>query len=265
MIKKILYISIWVVLSAGILVTLGFVSKEHSEMPCKSLEITIDNSDENYFVNEKDVEELLKSQGNTVVGKALKDINVPQIEMLLNNHPHILKADAYLTIDGILQIDVKQRKPILRVINAFDESFYIDENGKLMPLSDNFSAPVLLANGLIFETYGKFYPYDFSDTSATNKLNQVTILDDLYRIAKFTSRDTFWNAQIEQVFVDKEIELIPRIGNQRIILGENSKLPEKFKRLWIFYNEALPKTGWNAYSIINLKYEGQIVCTKAQK
>ena len=37
---------------------------------------------------------------------------------------------------------------------------------------------------------------------------------------------------------------------------------EKFENLMKFYRNGLSKTGWNKYSIINLSYNGQIVCTK---
>ena len=87
---------------------------------------------------------------------------------------------------------------------------------------------------------------------------------DLFKMANFISQDEFWNAQVSQLFVndEKEFELIPRVGNHEIIFGEAEKIPFKFDKLMVFYKEALPKTGWNEYSTINLKFKNQIVCTK---
>lgn len=50
---------------------------------------------------------------------------------------------------------------------------------------------------------------------------------DLYKFALFLQENEFWNDQIEQIYVypDNDIELIPRVGNHRIMLGTlmNSK------------------------------------------
>ncbi|MEP7169164.1 MAG: cell division protein FtsQ, partial [Bacteroidota bacterium] len=78
------------------------------------------------------------------------------------------------------------------------------------------------------------------------------------------ANDAFWNAQVEQIYVTEqsEIELIPRVGNHRIILGDASQLDEKFNKLMIFYKQGLNNTGWNNYNTINLKFTNQVVCTK---
>jgi cell division protein FtsQ len=80
----------------------------------------------------------------------------------------------------------------------------------------------------------------------------------------FLEKDEFWKAQMEQVLVNdkSELILIPKVGDHQIILGTTEGLEEKLNRLMLFYKEALTKTGWNQYGTINLKYKGQIVCTK---
>jgi cell division protein FtsQ len=62
---------------------------------------------------------------------------------------------------------------------------------------------------------------------------------------------------------EKEFELYPAVGNQKILFGKATDIAEKFEKLKIFYNEGLNKTdNWNKYSTINLKYKNQVVCTK---
>ena len=36
----------------------------------------------------------------------------------------------------------------------------------------------------------------------------------------------------------------------------------KFEKLKVFYRYGLGKVGWDRYSMINLKYHNQVVCTK---
>ncbi|MCC6689974.1 MAG: hypothetical protein IT235_00435, partial [Bacteroidia bacterium] len=105
------------------------------------------------------------------------------------------------------------------------------------------------------------------EIEADSNLRKSTLVDDLFELAKYITADEFWKAQIEQVYVnaDNELELIPRVGNQRIILGDITEMDQKFKKLLIFYRQGLNPTGWwNKYSVINLKFKNQIVCTRKE-
>ena len=62
--------------------------------------------------------------------------------------------------------------------------------------------------------------------------------------------------------MNKEIELIPRVGNHIILLGSEEEMEAKFEKLMLFYKKGVQQTGWNQYSIINLKYKNQLVCVK---
>jgi cell division protein FtsQ len=123
-----------------------------------------------------------------------------------------------------------------------------------MPLSENFTANVLVANGLIDEDFsGKV------DTLSTK------LAKDLFRMAQFIKADTIWDSQIEQIYVDVkgDIEMVPRVGNHKIILGDADSLQSKFKNLLVFYKKAMPKVGWDTYNTINLKFANQVVCSKS--
>ena len=103
--------------------------------------------------------------------------------------------------------------------------------------------------------------YGFKFSGYVEKELAVT---DLYKFALFLQGNEFWNDQIEQIYVypDNEVELIPRVGSHRIMLGPLEGFEEKLANLRLFYEQAIPKMGWEKYSMINLKYKNQIVCTK---
>jgi len=92
----------------------------------------------------------------------------------------------------------------------------------------------------------------------------VNTINKLNTIAKFIYMDKFWKAQIEQVFVDDnmDLELIPKVGRQVILFGDIDRMAEKFKFLKAFYKDKMSQVGWNKYIVINLKFRNQIVCTK---
>lgn len=262
--KKILNISIWTTLLLGTLVLLGFSKHRQSEMPCRKIIINIDRSENNFFVNEEDIFSMVYHEMDTNLNRPISIINTEKIEKQLNNHPSIANAEVYKSIDGELMIDVEQRKPIIRVFNLSGDSYYLDENGKLMPPSEKFTARVMVANGYLFESYEKVYQYNAREIAGNDSLASRSRLDDIFLFADYINKHPFWQAQIEQLYVNKdfEIELIPRVGNHTIVFGDASGLNEKFNKLMIFYNQGLNKTGWNEYSTINLKFKDQIICTK---
>jgi cell division protein FtsQ len=61
---------------------------------------------------------------------------------------------------------------------------------------------------------------------------------------------------------DREIELIPRVGNQRILIGNADSLDVKLNNLQAFYKQVLPKVGWDTYKVINVKYTNQVIGIK---
>ena len=206
--------------------------------------------------------------GYGVDTQLISKIDTRKIEQLVYNNPSALKADVYTTVDGKVKIEIKQRKPVLRVFNDSGESFYIDEQGWLMPLSAKFTSRVLVANGFIEVAYSGRYKNTVLDEKKVliheKDTGRTDILSDLFLLTKYINESYFWNAQITQLFVnaDKEIELIPRVGNHTILFGDISDMDEKFEKLMIFYKKGLTKVGWNTYSQINLKFKNQVVCRK---
>ena len=260
--SKVWNIVLWSLGLIGLLFLLGFVNYKQSEMLCRELVVQIDRTNGNYFINEEDINSMVYHEIDTVLGRPVRLINSEKLERKINNHPAVEATEVYKTIDGQLYIDVHQRTPIVRVFNTKGESFYIDSTGKLMPPSSTYTSRVLIANGNIQDSF-----FELSDENARNvsdTLEEKSSIDDIFSFAEFIRKDKFWNAQIEQLYVNKdfEIELIPRVGNHRIVFGDAVSLKEKFNKLKIFYFKGLNKTGWNEYSVINLKYANQVVCTK---
>jgi len=259
--RKILRITLAVLGCMGLLVIMGFVGNNRKTRKCKSISIFIEDAG-NYFVDESDIMDMLSNKGKKLTGTPMQDINTGMLEKIINTNPFVDNAEVFSTIDGTVNISVRQRKPVLRVMNTKGEDFYVDEKGVFMPVSEKFTAPVVVANGYIFNTYSekKIYLNAGAPDTATTR----PMLEQLYLLAITMEKDTFWNAQAEQIYVNEwqEIEMIPRLGNHRIILGDASEINEKLNRLMIFYKQGLNKIGWNTYRTINLKFKNQVVCSK---
>ena len=259
--KKILRIAFMVGLLISVAVLTGFINHSILEEKCTAIDIDITDQERYGFISEGDITDLLNSDFNTPVSQKIRDINTFEIEKTLGAHHAVQNAEVYLSIDGKLHIKIWQRKPILRVFNK-KGSFYIDEYGKIMPVTKKFTAHVAVASGHINIPTNEIQ--QFQRDHISDKQLDTSLYNDLFELAKFIESNPLWNAQIEQLYVNKdsEFELIPRVGNHTIVIGEVHDLESKFKKLQLFYTKGLSKTGWNEYKEINLKFKNQVVCTK---
>ncbi|MFN0293186.1 cell division protein FtsQ/DivIB [Pedobacter helvus] len=241
----------WLVCLAGVVVLMGFIDAKKKSVKCEKIEILIPGADN--FIEIEEIDAILRQNQGDLIGRNLEGINLHEIEKSIAANPYIGFVKVYADMNGTVFVEVKQRQPVLRILNAGGQDYYVDSDGLKMPISPNFTANVLVATGNILEGFNGRV-----DTLMTS------IAKDLYKTAVFVKKDTLWDAQIEQLYInDKaDIEMVPRVGNQRIILGNAKNIETKMSNLLAFYKQAMPKVGWNAYRSINLKYTNQIVCEK---
>ncbi|OOQ58032.1 cell division protein FtsQ/DivIB [Mucilaginibacter pedocola] len=243
----------WTLSLAGLVVLMSFISVKKGEVVCKSIKVYMPGS--HYFIDRQEVDKILQIESHTLIGRRMDGIDLHALENKLKKNPFAEFAKVYADMDGVMQVEVSQRQPILRVMNRFEQDFYVDQHGLKMPLSPNFTAKVIVANGFIDELFA-------------NKVDSLhTVLaKDIFKTADFIRNDSLWDAQIAQIYINKEheIELIPRVGNQRILLGNADSLDLRFGNLKAFYKKALPMVGWDAYKVINAKYNNQVIGVKNQ-
>ena len=86
----------------------------------------------------------------------------------------------------------------------------------------------------------------------------------MFDFVTFLEDNTFWNAQIEQIFIrdDLKIELVPRVGEAIILLGTLDNYQSKLEKLRKLYVNGFNVVGWNKYKLIDLQYKDQVVCSK---
>ncbi len=251
--KLIGVITLWIVGLSAVISSFAFTEIKQRSVLCKSILIDINRDDENYFINKADVLKILYSSGDSLIGTKVDEIPLSLLERLIVANKYIKSAKVFIDIKGNLQVEINQRKPLIRIINSTYQSFYIDEDGNKMPLSTLYSARSIVCNGNILESY-----------DGKNDTLQTAIASSLYALSKFIKANEFWEAQIEQIYIEQnnDFVFIPRVGDHKIIFGDTTNMVEKFDNLMIFYNKALPKVGWQTYHTINVKYKGQIVASR---
>ena len=203
---------------------------------CSLSEVSIE-LDENVFVTKDVIVDYLLENTLHPDSVLLDDVSFKGIEDLLLSHPSIKSAIVYSDMNGKVCIKVKQRKPIVRIQSEKD-GFYLDEDGLRMPLSDEYTARMLLVTG---------------------DVNTIS-LEDVFFITDKIYKDEFLKKQIVQIDVkESEMLMLTRLGEQ-LEFGKVKNVKEKFEKLMLYYEKGNSQN--KEYKVLNLKYQNQIVCTK---
>lgn len=251
--KRIGITLVWIIAAVVVLAMVSFAWSRQHRVQCKAL--MIDVSEGNEFVTAAEVKNTVDRGSEDYLNRFTRLIRTDSIEHSLQVNRFVKDVEVFTDLKGNLHVAVEQRKPVLRVFNAYGQSYYIDEESRKMPLSTEFTAQVPVATGAIKELYTRV------DTL------QSSALKDLVTLARFIAKSAFWSAQVDQLIVSNEgdLEVVPRVGDHRIVLGNAEDLEGKFDKLMLFYKKVLPKIGWSYYKRVNLQYNGQIVCTRNEE
>ena len=225
---------------------------------CNALEVEIIGDDIEHIIDEEDIKKIVFKEYKDLLGSTFDSVDLSALEKKIESHPSVKNAEVFKKINGVLAVKLEQKIPIVRVMPLMGSNFYIDKEGSLMPVSNMGSARVPVVNGNIK------YIYKGKSITVNNDTSITETLKDIYKIGKKISEDKFLKAQIEQIYVKSngEYELIPKVGNHIVLLGDAYNYEKKLDYLKHFYINNLKKEGWRSYNYINLKYKNQIVCTK---
>jgi len=240
------------------IVSLGFSESNRKSQTCTGIEVTIDKGNyENRFIDENDVKTTIQKNIDSITTRTIESLDINEIEEKLTDHPSILNCETYTSLNGKLHVEIEQRSPILRVISKTD-SYYIDNNGRFMPLSKNYTAHTIVASGNITSGFRKKHNVKLETASDSS------CLKDVFEITERILQDKLLNAMIEQIYVNKKGDylLISKVGPPVIELGSVDDLHKKLKTLRAFYHSKKAREHWNNYSKISIQYKNQIVCTK---
>ena len=245
MIKKLALILLLLGLFGDFIAAVTVLNKPKEGLVCEGVEVVVEDSLRTGFIQARQVLQLLDGKKCNPTGKKMEQVELGRIEAALKKNPYIEDVTAYKTPGGKVCIHVRQRLPILHVMSSDGADYYLDRAGKPMPPS-SYYANLVVATGHITPKYAQ---------------------RNLTRLGRFIQDHEFWDGQVQQIHVleNGEVELIPRVGEHVILLGQPTNVEDKLDRLKTFYTEGLNKVGWNKYSQISLEYDHQIICKRKRK
>ena len=235
-------------LTACVLATIS-AAKIQNKKTIRSINVTIKNEQTCHFIDKQEVEKMLLEQRHIdLKSTTIQKIDLRQMEQILLANPWIENAQVFVDNNRVLNVNVQQRIPAIRIFQQNGDSYYIDASLHRLPLSENYT----------------HYSMLFTNVPELKDDSVGTVLKvKMLRLADFIQQSSFWNAQVAQVTVndDKNFELTTVLGNQRILIGDTTALKEKMANVFAFYQHIINKIGWDKYEVIDARFSNQIVAS----
>ena len=255
--KKALTVLVDIVLAAYlILAVTAFNKPDETARVCMKVSVNIADEATNGFIKSDEIKRRLEKAHLYPLGKPMLYVDARKIEETLKASPFVQTAECFKTQDGHVNISITQRMPLVRIKAQDGDDYYVDDNDCVMPNS-SYTSDLIIATGNVSRMFA---------TNYIAPLSRTLMQSDL------------WKNQIEQINVtaDRTIELIPRVGNHVIAIGQlpegktkqerdrqvSSYVLRKLERLEKFYRYGLSQAGWNKYSRIDLEFDNQVICKR---
>ena len=224
-------------------------------LKCTGLNVVIADSSMNRVVSKADVKKFLDKEYGEYVGMLLDSIDLAKVEKIIDGRSAVNKSEAYTTRDGMLNVKVTQRTPVVRFQKS-DGGFYADAEGFLFPLQSSYASRVQVIDGDIPLKANSGYKGEITDEKERAWLGKVIDL------VNYMENSRTWKDKIVQITVcdGGELIMVPREGTERFHFGQPDEIQEKFRKMEKYYTAVVPAKGEKEYSVVNLEYDGQIVC-----
>ena len=191
------------------------------------------------FITLNSVNKLLIQNFETVASIPKEALVLKEVEERLLKNQMIQRVEVYITVDGILGAKIKQRTPIARVIDKLD--YYLDTEGKKMPLSSVYTARVPVITGAV-EEHAK---------PLTDLLLQI-------------NQDQMIKSSVVALDVLQDGTLTMRIRKQdfTVLFGTTENTALKFQNYKAFYQKIKQDSMLTHYKTVDLRFGNQVVATK---
>ena len=255
MVKKILYIAIWVLTAAALIALFVFARENYLTSPVKAVRVDIGRESDKGFIKEQlfldDIEGLHK---NASIGT----VNMAALQKCLENNPWIENGNSYIDLEGTLCINLKEYHPVMRVFDDKGRSIYLTEDGIGIPTNKLYTPHVLIANGS-FTLRNDSTSYALNDSVAEDRA-----LMEALHLYKAIDGNDFMKSCIGQVYRNKKgsFDIVVKGIEAQVIVGDTSRIDDKLRRAEIFIKQKAESNELKNMKSINLKYKNQVVCTK---
>ncbi len=253
MFKRLLIIFLLAIAVAAFAGYFYYASKlaEEGEMesPCTDIKVVILDSLQHDFVNKEEVRMLVNGEK----GKNIKDIDTYELEKELVNKSAIASANLYVMSPSTLTVVITQRQPVMRLQLA-SGSCYVDKTGYILPLLKNHVLDIPIVTGNI--------PFNLDNNYRGYLAEGEKWIESMLGFTTLIQKSDLWQKEIEQINIEEngDIALYTKTGDQKILFGSTDNAEAKINKMGVYFSTIVPQVGLDKYKVVNLKYNGQIIC-----
>lgn len=255
MVKKIFSILAWVVTGVALVVLSVAARENYLNTPIRSINVNIERMSDNGFVKESTVTTEL---GNICNAAKIGTVNMLAIQSQLKSNPWVENSAAYIDLDGVLNVSIKEHHPLLRVFGNNGKSVYLTDDRIVLPSSPSHTPYLLIASGnFLLDSLEMGHRLNDTLESDHNLIGAMVIMEAI-------DRNPFIKSCAGQIFCNRqnEFEIVVRDLNARVLLGDTGNMDDKLHRLEVFMKQKAGTNEVRNLNTINLKYKNQVVCTK---
>ena len=249
--QKIVIRILWSIGAAALIVLFVVAWKAKNEKQLTDIQVElVGESAQALFMDEIAIRAILNEQG-VYVGVPVDKVNLTQLEQFIEKTEWVKNAEFFINNKLVLEAKIEQRIPIARVFTASGSSFYIDNEGRRLPLKQ-----LTVLNLPVFTGFP-------TDQPKLSKPDSVLLKEVLF-FAKTIQKDSFFMAQVAQVNIEPNghFQMVPTLGDHLVLLGTVDQLEDKLNRLFTFYKNVWVGSGINAYQVIDCRFDHQVVALK---
>lgn len=212
----------WAVIVGYLIAASRYCHAQQEQTLCRGLRVKVLDSAERGFITPAMVKNWFAAEQKEFLREPVGKVNTLEVEAFVRRRGFVKTVRAYTSMDGMLNIELTQRKPVLRVnsVNGYD--FYVTDDNYILPTQRYYSVYVPVVTGMIVPPFGPDFVGSLDDWSkkGEKKVSEnYLFLANLINFVKFVESDGFWSAFWVQINVrdggsegryDPQIELVPR-------------------------------------------------------
>ena len=236
---------------AGCLVAVTAAARRQEKEKLRGVNLVITNAKQVQFISPESLRQMLfKRRHLNPQELPMGAANINRFEKIARSNPWIEKAEVYIDNRKVLQVRATQRVPVVRIFETTGASYYLDTALQQLPLSLEYTHYAPVVTGV---------PPLKADSTGKKMKGRIVAL------IKTIDQDSFWKHGVEEIAMNGagEFEIIPVLGTHRVLLGDTAQMARKLHNVFLFYKAVMNKVGWERYTLLDVRYAGQVVASPA--
>ena len=140
------YALLWVLVFGVIFIAQDRVKHHRAEQRVSDLIVDVSGGGKYPLLDAEYLRGWILQECLSPINRVVGEVNIAEIEAAAMRHAAIERANAYMTYDGELHLDVVRRQPVARLrLDGYDA--YITADGYIIPAKECFSVPVMVVTG----------------------------------------------------------------------------------------------------------------------